>query len=106
MNLIKRLIGPSNIASGTSTKGTVPAGHTWTLTHIRIVNNSAGSITVKVGVGGVTDALLIVQEVAIPTKKTYVENLEVTLEAAETLQANATATGLTITVNGIDRDDA
>jgi hypothetical protein len=102
-NLLGRLLGPVNLANGTATAATVPASHTWTLKHIRIVNNTAAAITVKVGIGGVTDAKLFVQAISIPAGETYVENLQITMIAAETLQANTTATGLTITVNGIDQ---
>lgn len=98
----ERLVGPANIANGTSTVATVPALTKWILRGIRVVNNTAGSITFKLGIGGVTDPDLIVQEVTLLTKQAYQDNDLVVMEAGEDLEADASATGLTITVSGIE----
>lgn len=103
-NVLKRIAGPANMASGTSTVFTGTTNHRYTIKNIRVVNNTAGSITFKLGIGGVTDALLIVAAVSLAAGDTFVDDTNmVVLEGTETLQANTTATGLTITVSALDQ---
>ena len=100
---LSRIVGPVNMGNGTTTIFTGTAAHRYSFRGIRVVNNSAGSITFKLGIGGVTDALLIVHEVALASKATYYDSDLVVLSGTETLQANTSATGLTITVSGVDQ---
>jgi hypothetical protein len=102
-NRAKRLAGPANIASGTSTIFTGTASHDYTVRSIRIVNNTSAPITVKLGIGGVTDALLILPAIVIPAFDLYHEECLFILTGTDTLQANASASGLTITVCGLDQ---
>lgn len=103
-NKLSRLAGPANAASGTSTLFTGSASHIYTIKNIRVVNNTAGSITFKIGIGGVTDALLIVAAITLAAGDTYVDDTNmVVMAGAETLQINTTATGLTVTVSGLDQ---
>lgn len=102
-NTMSRIVGPVNVASGTSTIFTGTGGHTYSFRSIRIVNNSAGVLTVKLGIGGVTDALLILPVLSIQPGQFFVDSGLVILSGTETLQANASATGLTITVCGLDQ---
>lgn len=97
-----RLAGPANVASGTATVFTGIAAHIYTIRSIRIVNNSAAPITVKLGIGGVTDALLIMPATIIQPGETYTDDAMVVLSGTETLQANASGSGLTITLTGVD----
>ena len=100
-DVLARIVGPVNMANGTSTVFTGSASNRYTIKSIRIVNNTAGSITVKLGIGGVTDALLILAAVALAAGDTYQDDCFFVLEGAETLQSNTTATGSTITVSGL-----
>ncbi len=102
-DILERLAGPANIANGTSTVFTGTGAHTYTIKNIRVVNNTAGSITLKLGIGGVTDALLILPATAIGAGESGEFDGVLVLAGTETLQANATATGLTITVSGMDQ---
>lgn len=103
-DVLSRLVGPANIASGTSTLFTASASHRYTIKNIRIVNNSTGSLTVKLGIGGVADANLILPAVTLAAGDTLVDDTNmIVLAAGETLQANASNTGLTITVSGLDQ---
>ena len=103
-DVLTRIVGPANMANGTSTVFTGTASHRYTVKNIRVVNNTAGSITFKLGIGGVTDALLFVQEITLAAKDNYDDDINMlVLEGAETIQANTTATGLTITISGLDQ---
>jgi hypothetical protein len=102
-DILKRLLGPVNIANGTSTLFTGIAAHVYTIKNITIVNNTAASITLRLGIGGVADANLILPSVPIgPGEQAQFDGLLV-LTAVETIQANASATGLTITISGLDQ---
>jgi hypothetical protein len=102
-NVLKKIVGPVNIASGTSTIFTGTVNHIYTMKNIRIVNNSGGSITVRLGIGGTADANLILPAIAIAAGSFYTEDTLLALTGTETLQAITTATGLTITVSGLDQ---
>lgn len=100
---LKRIVGPVNIGNGTSTLFTGTAAHVYTIRSMLIVNNSAGAITVKIGIGGVTDALLILEAVSIDAHGKAEFDGVLVLTGAETIQANTTATGLTFTASGLDQ---
>ena len=100
---LKRLAGPANIANGTSTVFTGTAAHIYTIRSILVINNTGGSITVKLGIGGVADANLVMPSTILaPGESASFDGLLV-LTGVETLQANASATGATITVSGLDQ---
>ena len=100
---LKRITGPQNIASGTSTLFTGTAAHIYTFKHMIIVNNTAGAITVKLGVGGVTDALLFLPSSVIDAGGFAEFNGLLITSGTETIQANASASGLTFTASGLDQ---
>jgi hypothetical protein len=100
---LSRLSGPANVGSGTTTVFTGTAGHTYTIKTILIENNSAGSITVKLGIGGVTDSSLILRAIAIGAGEEVVFNGLLVLAGTETIQANTSGSGLTITIAGLDQ---
>lgn len=102
-DVLDRTVGPVNIASGTSTLFTGTVAHVYTIKNMKIVNNSAGSISVRLGIGGVTDALLILPTVALGAGEFAEFDGILVIEGTETLQANATATGLTFTASGMDQ---
>lgn len=102
----KRLYGPANAASGDSTILTLPEGRTYLIDRVKIVNNSSSKITMKVGIGGVTDALLIFPAVGIPAKGIVDQKCDDIMDddqTPDTMQINASASGATITVFGRDR---
>jgi hypothetical protein len=100
---LSRLAGPANVANGTATAFTGTAAHTYSIRGIIIANNTTGPITVKVGIGGVTDAVLIIPATSIAAGSTLVFDTLVVMSGTETLQTNATATGTTMTVSGLDQ---
>jgi hypothetical protein len=103
-NVLKRIVGPANMSSGTSTIFTGTGSHRYTIKNIRVVNNTAGAITFKLGIGGVTDALLIGAAITLAAGDTFVDDTNmVVLEGTETIQANTSATGLTVTISALDQ---
>lgn len=100
---LSRLVGPANVASGTSTVFTGTAAHIYTIKHIRLVNNTASAVTIRLGIGGVADANLILPSVAIGAGEWAEFDGLLVLTGTETLQANASASGITITVAGLDQ---
>jgi hypothetical protein len=100
---LSRIVGPVNIASGTSTIFTGTTAHVYTIKQMTIVNATAGAITVKLGIGGVTDALLIMPTSTIDAGGfAEWEGMRV-LTGTQTLQALTSATGLTFTMDGLDQ---
>lgn len=100
---LSRIVGPVNLASGTSTVFTGTTAHIYTIRSIRVVNNTAAAVTVKLGIGGVTDALLVLPPTAIDAGGWGEFDGVLVMSGTETLQANTTATGTTITVAGLDQ---
>lgn len=102
-DVLSRLAGPANIASGTSTVFTGTTAHTYTIKHIRIVNPTVGNVIIKLGIGGVADANLILPAASIDAGGFAEFDGLIVMAGTETLQANASATGMTITVAGLDQ---
>jgi hypothetical protein len=102
-NVIKKIVGPANVASGTSTVFTGTVSHIYTIKNIVIVNNSSGAITYKLGFNGVADANLVLPAVTLQAGEYTTFDGLLVLTGTETLQANASATGGTITVSGLDQ---
>lgn len=102
-DILSRIVGPVNVASGTSTLFTGTAAHTYSIKSIRIVNNTAAAITIKLGIGGVADANLILPPEPIDAGGFAEWDGLLTMTGTETLQANASASGMTITVSGLDQ---
>lgn len=100
---LSRVVGPVAIASGTSTVFTGTSAHTYTIKNITVVNPSASSVTLKLGIGGVTDGLLILPATAIGAGESAQFDGLLVLSGTETLQANTTGAGLTIFVAGLDQ---
>jgi hypothetical protein len=106
-DLLKRIVGPANVASGTSTLFTGAAAHTYTIKHMTIVNNTAAAIVVKLGVqtaaGALNDADLILPSAAIDAGGVAEWDGTLVLSGTEVIRANASASGLTFTASGLDQ---
>lgn len=101
--VLKRILGPVNIASGNSVLFTGVVSHTYLFRKIKIVNPTAAVITLKLGIGGIADANLIMPTTSIDAGGWGEGDDFIVLTGVETLNANASATGLTITINGLDQ---
>lgn len=102
-NKLIRLAGPQNIPAGTSTVFTGVAAHVYTVKKIKIVNPTAAAVAIKLGIGGVTDDKLITPAFAIDAGGMAEGEEFIPLNGVETLQADASATGCSITVTGLDQ---
>ncbi len=102
-DVMSRLAGPANVGSGTSTAFTGTSAHVYSIRSIRYVNNTTGAITIKVGIGGVADANLIVPAITVGAGDAYHDESLFILAGTDTLQINASATGGTLTVCGLDQ---
>lgn len=102
-NVPRRLYGPANAASGDATILTLDEGHRYMLTSIKWVNNTTGKITVKAGLNGTADDNLILPATPVPAKGRINERLDDIMDTTDdTMQINASASGTTVTVYGID----
>lgn len=99
---LSRLAGPISVGSGTTTVFTGTAAHTYTIRNWRIVNNTGGAVTARVGIGGVTDTCLIFPAMSIPAASILEDDGMVVMSGTETLQVSMSASGTTITVSGLD----
>lgn len=103
---LKRIFGPANAASGTSTVFTGAANHIYTIKHISIVNPTSAAITIKMGISA--DTALADAELILPTATIDAGGLAefdglAIMAGVELLVAVTSATGLTITGSGLDQ---
>lgn len=103
-NVLSRLVGPSAAASGTSTIFTGVANHVYTIKKVKIVNTDAvNTKTFQLFIGGSAAANAITPVYTIDAGG-YAESDEfLVLTGAETLQITTSATGLTVSVYGLDQ---
>jgi hypothetical protein len=94
--------GPSAINGSAQTFLTVTSLHSFGVKSIRIVNNTASPVTVKVGIGGVADANLIIPVITISPGAFYQDDSFFTLLTTETLQYTTSGAGLEMTVSYLD----
>jgi hypothetical protein len=103
-DILSRIVGPVAVASGTSTLFTGTAAHTYSIKSIRIVNTDASNAkTITLGIGGVAAGNQILPAITIDAGGWAEWDGLISMSGTETLQANASATGLTITVSGLDQ---
>lgn len=100
---LKRIAGPANIANGDSTLFTGTAAHVYTIRHMTISNNTGGAITLRLGVGGLTDDKLFLPTSSIDAGGFAEFSGILVLTGAEALEAHASATGLAFTMSGLDQ---
>lgn len=105
---LSRIVGPVNMASGLSTVFTGTTAHTYTIKQITVVNNTAADITVKLGIQAVTADPLADADLFLPTATIDAGGMAtfdglLVLSGTEKLRAHTSATGLTISVHGLDQ---
>jgi hypothetical protein len=101
---LKRLQGPAAAASGTSTLITVPAAHLYTVKKIKVVNTDlVNTKTFQLFINGSAAGNAITPVYTIDAGG-YAESDEFTvLAATDTLQITTSATGLTVSIHGLDQ---
>lgn len=104
---LKRIFGPANIASGTSTVFAGTAAHTYTFKHISVVNDSGAAITVKMGIQAVAGALAD-SDLFLPLTTIEAGGMAnfdgmMVMSGTEVIRAETSASGLTISGHGLDQ---
>jgi hypothetical protein len=103
-DMLKRLAGPAAAASGTSTLITVPTGHLYTVKKIKVVNtDTVNTKTFQLFINGSAAANAITPVYTVDAGGSGVSDEFEVLAAGDTLQITTSATGLTVTVAGLDQ---
>ena len=103
VDVLSRLAGPVNAASGDTTIYTPLERHQGWLRSVKVVNNTTAKITIKVGINATSDDSLIFPAIPVPAKGMVNQETFDVLEDSDSLIVNASATGTTVTVMGFDR---
>ncbi|HEY6018706.1 MAG TPA: hypothetical protein VIY48_02095 [Candidatus Paceibacterota bacterium] len=103
-NTLARLVGPTAAASGTSTLYTGTAAHTYTIKKIKVVNTDvANTKTFQLFINGSAAGNAITPVLTVDAGG-YAESDEfMVLSGTDTLQITTSATGLTVSVYGLDQ---
>lgn len=100
---LKRLVGPKQLESSTTTQYTVPALTTTTIRFIHLSNPTVSDVTVTMSIGGDAAGTRLFDAFVIPAKSVFSLPCNIVLDAAEILAAHAgTATALVATISGIE----
>jgi len=106
-NTLSRIVGPANVASGTSTVFTGTTAHVYTFKHMTIVNPTAGAITIKMGIqaaaGTLDDDELFLPTATIDPGGIAEWSGTMILAGTEVIRAVTSDTGLTFTAHGLDQ---
>lgn len=97
----KRLAGPVAVTTSTATYYPVPASTSVIVRSIHVANTTASPVTLTLGIGGTTAALSLWNGFSIPANGALDWSGFLALAATETIQALASATGLTLTMSGV-----
>lgn len=100
MNSLDRLVHVS-LAAGVV--ATVPDLHKWVLRWVKVINDTAGPVIFKLGIGGTGAGKDITNTITLAAGESYREYMHVTMERLETLNAAVTGAGATLIINGIDQ---
>jgi len=95
-----RLYGPAAVVNSDNELFAVAAGKRAVVRHIRILNTTAGALTITLGVGADADGTRLYKTFSIAAGGVEDRWLYLTLEAAETIRATGSAGGLTIVISG------
>ena len=97
-----RLVDPTAAASGDNTLYTPSEQHRALLQTVTMLNTAASKVTVKVGINSTANASLVFPSVGIPAGGMVERDTKRYLTDADSLLLNCSATGVTVTVDGID----
>lgn len=95
-------IGPTAIGATETTLVTVAASTTLHLLHFRIVNTTAGALTVKMSVGADAAGTRLLDDPSIPADGFLDWTGFLVLATGETLRATGSGTGLTFHGSGVN----
>ena len=99
----KRLYGPAQPGTSSTTLYTVPASTTAILRNIRISNTTATAATITMSIGADAAATRLMSGVSIAANSVYDWSGFIVLATTETLRAlQGTSAALTVTVSGVE----
>jgi len=101
---LERLAGPATLGSGPTPVITVPAGREWVVQYMALLNLSGVTVTVSVGVNGVTNDDLIWPPTPLGANERATFEGELVLNAGDVLYVNASGSGITFSADGIDEE--
>jgi hypothetical protein len=103
-DVAKRLTGPALITNSGTTVYTVPASTTTTVRNIHACyTGSSTSVTFTLGINGVTTALSLYYQFALPERGTLDWSGFLVLNAGDTVQALASTTNVvSLTISGVE----
>jgi hypothetical protein len=102
--MLKRLAGPVAAAAGASTLITVPANHVYTIKKIKIVNTDpVNNKTFQLFINGAAAGDSITPVYTVDAGGSAESDEFIVLAAADTLRITTSATGLTVSVYGLDQ---
>ena len=103
MTLTYKVLAQGQLAAVAGAIGTVPAGRQWIIKQIRLVNSTGTDRTFALYVNGVAAANNIFPTTTLPAGVIVDDVGTITLNAAETLQGEASAaTAITFSVFGLE----
>lgn len=102
----KRLGGPTQLGTTTTTIGTVPSSRNWVIKQIIITNNDSIDRTLSLAIGtAATEANRLMSTLPIGANDIMVFDTALVLTAAETLQGLAdTASKVNVTLVGWEKE--
>lgn len=99
----KRLVGPKQLESSTTTQYTVPALTITVIRMIHLSNPTASDVTVTMSIGADAAGTRFFSAYVIPAGSVFGYPCNIVMTAAEILAANAgTATALVAVISGIE----
>jgi hypothetical protein len=102
-DVLKRLVGPLQLANATATVYTVPAATTTTIRSIHIVNTTGGSVSFYLSIGADAVGTRLYSAYTVGAGDVYDWTGSIVLNATEVLAAHASAaTSLTAVVSGVE----
>lgn len=96
----KRLVGPQQLPTSTGDLYTVPAGTVTQVRHVHVSNPGASPVDVTLGLASGT---LLERTVGADSVYSPRNPIAVTLAAGEVLQGSASAAGVVVVVDGVER---
>lgn len=102
-DVLKRLVGPLQLASSTATVYTVPASTTTTIRSIHIVNTTGGNVSFYLSIGNDAVGTRLYSAYNVSAGDVFDWSGSIVMSASEILQAHASAaTSLTAVLSGVE----
>lgn len=101
-DVAKRMVGPTNLAVAAATVYTCGAPTAGIVRNIHVANTTAAAQTFNLSVGADATGTRLYSSVTVPANGTFDNACFIVVNPGEVLQAFASATGLTLTISGVE----